>query len=65
MSCLGVHTLAFSLSGLWQLISPEFNNVDPPEIYCHLPCCRYSFGVMMWELCHGMLAWHQVCGGVT
>jgi hypothetical protein len=21
----------------------------------------YSFGVMMWELCHGKLAWHQVC----
>ena len=21
---------------------------------------RYSFGVMMWELCHGMLAWDQV-----
>ena len=20
----------------------------------------YSFGVMMWELCHGMLAWQQV-----
>ena len=20
----------------------------------------YSFGVMMWELCHGMLAWYQV-----
>ena len=28
-----------------------------------LPCCRYSFGVMMWELCHGMLAWNQVRGG--
>ncbi len=23
----------------------------------------YSFGVMMWELCHGMLAWQQVRTG--
>ena len=23
----------------------------------------YSFGVMMWELCHGMLAWQQVGPG--
>ena len=23
----------------------------------------YSFGVMMWELCHGMLAWQKVGPG--
>ena len=54
----------FNPTGTYSWLWPPRVNLKllPEASFASIPCCRYSFGVMMWELCHGMLAWNQVGG---